>query len=213
MNDTPPPVGTDESPQETPAKKTTLDDAVGSYVAGLQRDFLGARESPARATLARLRQAVDEQPGADPEVWQIVLSVLPKQFIGFRDQPTKGEWAAHLALTLYGVHQQGNQSPMHVSGISFGTAMGKLMRERPSAKSRYDALLTASHFAGRRNYLRTLTGLLSTDGIPVDHGRLAVDLFRLQSAEHKDTVVRVWGRDFYRAFSRRSTDSTDKATD
>ena len=200
-------VETVEGAEEASERKTTLDAAVGAYVAGLQRDFLGARESPARAILARLRQAVDEPPGANPEVWQIILSVLPEQFIGSRDQPTKGEWAAHVALTLYGVHQQGNQSPMHVTGISFGTAMGRLMRDRPSAKSRYDALLTASHFAGRRNYLRTLTGLLATDGIPVDHGRLAVDLFRLQSAEHKDTVVRVWGRDFYRAFTRRPTDN------
>ncbi|MFL0503361.1 type I-E CRISPR-associated protein Cse2/CasB [Kocuria rhizophila] len=207
MNETPAPAEAQESVHEPPGKRRALDDAVGSYVAGLQRAFLGAQESTARATLARLRQAVDEQPGTDPEVWQIVLSVLPQQFIGSRDQPTKGEWAAHLALTLYGVHQQGNQSPMHVPGISFGNAMGRLMRERPSAKSRYDALLTASHFAGRRNYLRTLTGLLSTDGIPVDHGRLAVDLYRLQSAEHKDTVVRVWGRDFYRSFTHRSTDN------
>ena len=192
------------------AKKRTLDAAVGTYVAGLQRDYLGGRESSARATLARLRQAVDEAPGVNPDVWQTVLEILPEQFIGSRDQPTKGEWAAHLALTLYGVHQQGNNTPMHEPGVTFGTAMGRLMRERPSAKSRYDALLSASHFAGRRNYLRSLTGLLSTDGIPVDHGRLALDLFRLQSADHKNSVVRVWGRDFYRAFAHRLT---EKASD
>lgn len=198
------------STPESAPKKRTLDAAVGTYIVGLQRDFLGGRDGSARATLARLRQAVDEAPGVNPDVWQIVLEILPEQFIGSRDEPTKGEWAAHLALTLYGVHQQGNTRPMHELGISFGTAMGRLMRERPSAKSRYDALLTASHFAGRRNYLRSLTGLLSTDGIPVDHGRLALDLFRLQSADDKNSVVRVWGRDFYRAFAYRST---EKASD
>lgn len=204
------PVREEEITRGPAARKRTLDAAVGTYVAGLQRDFLGGRESSTRATLARLRQAVDEAPGVNPDVWQIVLEVLPEQFIGSRDQPTKGEWAAHLALTLYGVHQQGNTKPMHELGVSFGTAMGGLMRDRPSAKSRYDALLTASHFAGRRNYLRSLTGLLSTDGIPVDHGRLALDLFRLQSADHKNSVVRTWGRDFYRAFAYRST---EKASD
>lgn len=204
------PVREEEITRGPAARKRTLDAAVGTYVAGLQRDFLGGRESSTRATLAQLRQAVDEAPGVNPDVWQIVLEVLPEQFIGSRDQPTKGEWAAHLALTLYGVHQQGNTKPMHELGVSFGTAMGGLMRDRPSAKSRYDALLTASHFAGRRNYLRSLTGLLSTDGIPVDHGRLALDLFRLQSADHKNSVVRTWGRDFYRAFAYRST---EKASD
>lgn len=204
------PVREEEITTGPAARKRTLDAAVGTYVAGLQRDFLGGRESSTRATLAQLRQAVDEAPGVNPDVWQIVLEVLPEQFIGSRDQPTKGEWAAHLALTLYGVHQQGNTKPMHELGVSFGTAMGGLMRDRPSAKSRYDALLTASHFAGRRNYLRSLTGLLSTDGIPVDHGRLALDLFRLQSADHKNSVVRTWGRDFYRAFAYRST---EKASD
>lgn len=210
MTETSAPVRKEEITPGPVAKKGTLDTAVGTYVAGLQRDFLGERESSARATLARLRQAVDEAPGVNPDVWQIVLEILPEQFIGSRDQPTKGEWAAHLALTLYGVHQQGNNTPMHEPGVTFGTAMGRLMRERPSAKSRYDALLSASHFAGRRNYLRSLTGLLSTDGIPVDHGRLALDLFRLQSADHKNSVVRVWGRDFYRAFAHRLT---EKASD
>ena len=210
MTETSAPVRKEEITPGPVAKKGTLDTAVGTYVVGLQRDFLGERESSARATLARLRQAVDEAPGVNPDVWQIVLEILPGQFIGSRDQPTKGEWAAHLALTLYGVHQQGNNTPMHEPGVTFGTAMGRLMRERPSAKSRYDALLSASHFAGRRNYLRSLTGLLSTDGIPVDHGRLALDLFRLQSADHKNSVVRVWGRDFYRAFAHRLT---EKASD
>lgn len=210
MTETSAPVRKEEIAPGPVAKKGTLDTAVGTYVAGLQRDFLGERKSSARATLARLRQAVDEAPGVNPDVWQIVLEILPEQFIGSRDQPTKGEWAAHLALTLYGVHQQGNNTPMHEPGVTFGTAMGRLMRERPSAKSRYDALLSASHFAGRRNYLRSLTGLLSTDGIPVDHGRLALDLFRLQSADHKNSVVRVWGRDFYRAFAHRLT---EKASD
>lgn len=210
MTETSAPVRKEEITPGPVAKKGTLDTAVGTYVAGLQRDFLGERKSSARATLARLRQAVDEAPGVNPDVWQTVLEILPEQFIGSRDQPTKGEWAAHLALTLYGVHQQGNNTPMHEPGVTFGTAMGRLMRERPSAKSRYDALLSASHFAGRRNYLRSLTGLLSTDGIPVDHGRLALDLFRLQSADHKNSVVRVWGRDFYRAFAHRVT---EKASD
>ncbi|MBX7556121.1 MULTISPECIES: type I-E CRISPR-associated protein Cse2/CasB [Kocuria] len=192
----------------SPPETIGLDSSVGAYVSQLQRRFLSGSDPAARGTLARLRQAVDEQPGDTPEVWQIVLDVLPEQFLGTRDQPTRGEWAAHVALTLYGVHQQGNQSPMHAPGTSFGTSMGRLMRERPSAKSRYDALLTASHFTGRRNYLRTLVGLLSTDGIPTDHGRLALDLFRLQSAAHKDRVIRVWGRDFYRAFTTRTADHT-----
>lgn len=182
-----------------------LDVAVGSYIAALQHRHVNEGLPTARSTLAKFRQAVDESPGASPETWQAVLEVLPERYIGIRDTPTKGEWAAHLALTLYGVHQRGNSTPMHKTGESFGSAMGKLVRRRESSKSRYDALLTSTHFAGRRQHLRSLVGLLSTEGLPLDYGRLALDLWRLQTAGTKDAVSLSWGRDFYRAFAYQSS--------
>lgn len=197
--------------EEAPgAHRERLDRAVGNRVNRLQREFLTEELPHARGELAQLRQAVDEPPGISPLVWQLVLEALPEQFIGTRDEPTAGEWAAHLALTLYAVHQRGNQNPMHQIDNSLGRAAGRLIRTRQaqsqSVKKRYDAVLTATNFTSRRYHLRSLVGLLSAEAIPVDYGRLALDLYQFQKPGGKDTVNRVWGRDFYRAFTYKPVD-------
>ena len=199
------------------ASPERLDRAVGNRVKRLQGEFLTQELPRARGDLAHLRQAVDEVPGTSPLVWQLVLEALPEQFVGTRDEPTAGEWAAHLALTLYAVHQRGNQNPMHQIDNSLGRAAGRLVRTRQaqsqSVKKRYDAVLTATNFTSRRYHLRSLVGLLSTEAIPVDYGRLALDLYRFQKPGGKDSVNREWGRDFYRAFTYQPVDeSSDTAS-
>ncbi|WP_182353699.1 type I-E CRISPR-associated protein Cse2/CasB [Flaviflexus huanghaiensis] len=184
-----------------------LSDGIGQAVSRLQHQFLEAGDPSARRKLAVLRRAVNEDPGESPEVWQMVLEALPEKYIGRRDQPTAGEWAGHLALTLYAVHQRGNVRPVHVVGQSFGSAAGTLLRGRTeSTKRTYDALLSATNFATRRHYLRALIGLMATDStssraIGLDYGRLANDIYRLQFGKFRSSVLRTWGRDFYRAFS------------
>lgn len=173
----------------------------------------------ARARLAALRGAVDETPGENAEVWQLVLESIPERFVGTRDEPTAGEWAAHLALTLYAVHQRGNSRPVHVSTEqrSFGSAVGALMAGRTDSTKRiYDALISATNFETRRHYLRSLIGLMSTDSrendrLGFDYGRFALDLYRLQFAEYRPALLRNWGRDFYRSFVRTES-STSEAT-
>lgn len=189
----------------------------GAYVSQLQARFL-AGDPQARATLALLRQCVDEEPGHTPQMWELVLEVTPEHLIGHDDAPSAAESAVHQSLTLYGVHQRGNSAQMHRSdGRSFGYAMGRLMRGRaPSTKKRYDALLGATSPRSRAYHLRSLMGLLSADGIPLDHGQLAWDLYLLQVGRHRDGISRRWGRDFYRAFSAAKSgdgSSSDIASD
>mgnify|MGYP001032041721 CR=1 FL=1 len=189
-------------PVSTESTSERLDERVGRTVGQLQRRFLDQDDSTARAELARLRMAVDEAPGRTPQVWGMVLAATPDHLVGTKDEPTRGEQTVHAALTLYAVHQQGNRRPMHVpDGRSFGTAAGILVRGRtPSTKARYDALLMAGGDRNRAYHLRSLIGLLSADGVPLDYGRLAVDL-HLIGTSHREGVQRRWGRDFYRAFT------------
>lgn len=189
--------------QRTSEDRPELAAAVSSIVGGLQKRHLQGADATARSTLARLRQCVDEQPGRNPEVWQLVLETTPPNMIGRGDAASPGESAIHLALTLYGIHQRGNTSPMHVgSGQTFGHAAGRLARGRTaSTKARYDALLTAGSPQARAQHLRSLIGMLSTDGIPTDYGQLARDLYLLQVSSNRDGILRRWGRDFYRAYS------------
>lgn len=195
------------SNSEAPDLRSTVRHAV----AVLQRESLELDLPRARGQLARLRGSVDEPPGHNPEVWAMVLDAVPEAFIGTGDDATDSETAVHQALTLYAVHQRGNSRPMHVTGqvrCSFGGAAGRLAKGRTaSVKDRYDALLMATSDAGRAQHLRSLIGLLSTDGIPLDYGQFALDLLLLKNASHRDSVQRRWGRDFYRAFA--STASAD----
>ncbi|MDO5617955.1 type I-E CRISPR-associated protein Cse2/CasB [Kocuria sp.] len=182
-----------------------LRSAVGRAVGNLQRTSLDLDLPAARSQLARLRGAVDEPPGRSPEVWSMVLDAVPDEFMGTGDHATDSETATHQALTLYAVHQRGNNRPMHVAGPgsnSFGGAAGRLAKGRTaSVKARYDALLMATSDEGRAQHLRSLVGLLSTDAIPLDYGQFALDLSRLKKAAYRDSVQRRWGRDFYRAFA------------
>ena len=65
-----------------------------------------------RAELAKLRRGVGHRPGELPELWGSFLLGMPEGFQG-NNGPTAAEWAVYLALTLYAVHQQGNDRPMN----------------------------------------------------------------------------------------------------
>ena len=200
---------------EIEQKEARLDVAVGSAISTLQREHLTSGTSASRATLAQLRSAVDKEPGTTPESWERVMEVIPQSYSGTSDEPSSGEWAVHLALTFYAVHQQGHSAPMHLRGRSFGTACGLLMRKRadtPSTKARYDSALTASNFVALRYHLRGLIGLMNADGIGFDYGGFAKDVFLLQHPKFRADIIRRWGRDFYRAFTQ-STEAENITVD
>lgn len=187
---------------ETDERPRRLDTAVRRAISRLQRERVEGDTSASRAALAQLRQAVDEEPGETPGAWERVMETIPPSYCGTTDEPSDGEWAVHLALTFYAVHQQGNTRPMHESGVSFGAACGRLVRGRTaSTKGRYDAALTATSFTAQRYHLRSLIGLMSTDGITLDYGRFAQDLFLLQKPGYRAGIIRRWGRDFFHAYT------------
>ena len=120
--------------------------------------------------------------------------------------PTWEEWAVSGALTLYALHQQGNDQKMHVKGQSLGTAVGSLAgsdEERLKAvQRRFNAFATAQSMPECLHHLRGLIQLLRSEGIPMDYGELAGDLYTFQVPEGAAKVRLRWGQDFYRAASR-----------
>ena len=84
-----------------------------------------------RAELAKLRRGIGHAPGELPELWGCFLLGMPESFQG-RSAPSAAEWAVYLALTLYAVHQQGNDRPMNCPGNTLGRAVRQLA-ERNSA--------------------------------------------------------------------------------
>lgn len=191
---------------ETLAPRVSRSAAVAAYVNGRVGALVRAAESPStRATLARLRGAVTREPGTVPEVWSVTIDGAPGTPRG--DEPTAEERAIHLAMTLFAIHQQSRSRSMHVKGRGLGQAVRLLEQARGDrdgtvspVRRRFDALATAASLHEAAHHLRGLMGQLRSagEGIGLDYGALAADLFDLQIPARAATVRLRWARQYYR---------------
>ena len=168
-----------------------------------------------RAELAKLRRGVGHKPGDLPELWGSFLRGMPEGFQGGKNGPSHAEWAVYLALTLYAVHQQGNDRPMNCSGNTLGRAVRQLAERNTTAGQdwteasvlrRFNALATAEEITEISHHLRGMIQLLSAakdGGIPLDYPQLAADLYELQCTDPRYAQIPAnvrlrWGQDLYR---------------
>lgn len=201
----------------TQAERDTLFVAVGATATRLQSQILGEQgeraQTQARGVLAELRRRAGEPIERDPlslEKTLLVLSpALNENSIGRGDNPSASESAAFHALTLFALHMQGSTRPMHVRGVSFATACGRLYANSDSAslKPRFDALLLARSSRARLTHTRSMITLLRGAQLGFDYAQFANDLRALDRADKRQGVLLRWGRDF--AMGRfRTTDAT-----
>ena len=127
--------------------------------------------------------------------------------------PSRSEWAAFTALTLFAVHQQSQSKAMHENRTGLGYAIGRLAQRRDSEsiKPRFDALVLTRTTGGLVHHLRSLVTILRDEQIPVDYGRLAQDLASTRDRGGWDRVALAWARDFARGFSTRSESHSQPA--
>ncbi|MFF0494386.1 type I-E CRISPR-associated protein Cse2/CasB [Nocardia sp. NPDC004068] len=189
------------------ARDEALEQFVGARVAALQTGYL-AKHPDAVATVAKLRRGSGLPAGSRPEIWAMLLEKMPeilKDESGYTRRERDGaatawEQAAHDALTLYSWHQRSRDEPLHRQGRRFGAAvrhLGERAGSTDAVRARFHALGTASTRAGRTVHLRALIGLLRDHRIPLDYGRLARDLRRLDHPVSARAVLLQWGRDYY----------------
>ena len=167
-----------------------------------------------RAELAKLRRGIGHAPGERPELWGSFLLEMPEEFQS-SSGPSAAEWAVYLALTLYAVHQQGNDRLMNCPGSTLGRAVRQLAERNTaigqdwteaSVLRRFNALATAEEITEISHHLRGMIQLLSAakdGGIPLDYPQLAADLYELQCTDPRypqiSANVRLrWGQDLYR---------------
>lgn len=162
--------------------------------------------SASKAMLANLRRGVGKAPGSIPEVWEITLSELPEISISKDGKPTYGEWASHIALTLFALHQQGkdiNIKCMSQKDKSLGEAArvlkSKIGDDGQRVKRRLDAIATSSDMEEMAHHLRGLIQLLKAQDIPLDYPKLAIDIYFYQFPGIRNQVKLRWGQDFYRS--------------
>ncbi len=189
---------------------------VAARVARLQTAVL-RDESGSVATLATLRRCPPADVGADPAVWSITLSGFPDELRGLGDAPSPSERAAHAALVLYALHQQGRDDGVHRPGVSVGRAVGQLARARAyeeeldeSTVKRFHQVALAPDFASRLHFLRGVIQLMRAERPPIglDYGLFADDLQRLASGHpsQRDSVLLRWGRDLHSLSAKPSTE-------
>lgn len=170
----------------------------------LQKD---AGVSAAIAELAQLRRGAGKVPTGYPHLMGMVLvlenedkedkQAFPEQCRGKGDRPNDAEIAAYTALTLFALHQQSQNQPMHDAKVSFGRAVGKLVGNTTSSmKKRFDSLLTAQTENARQHYLRSLITLLRSKSIAFNYGQFAVDYMYLQNPSTRKNVLYRWNSEF-----------------
>ena len=164
---------------------------------GLQTRLDDNKSRRARGELAALRRGVSRSPGELPEIWELTRVEVPD---GAGDAPTWEEIAVHTAMTLYAVHQQSRTEPMFRPGIGLGSAAHDLVgrdEENPSARARFNALVTSTTVAELRHHLRGFVSLLRARGFALDHAMLADDVLRFQQPGGAKQVRLTWARQYY----------------
>jgi CRISPR system Cascade subunit CasB len=147
------------------------------------------------AVLAALRRGIGKEAGTVPEMWPYYQELNDRGVLTARLR------AEHLALTVFGVHQQSKLQPMHQRGVGVGTAMAKLRRSdrfsEQAVERRFAAFATATSLAEAGTHLRGLINQLREIDQVLDYTELMGDLVRWQHPATVGDVRRRWGMQFF----------------
>ena len=153
-----------------------------------------------RGLLANIRRGVGKYPGELPELWGLIFERLPEELFG-TNKASYAEWAIYTALTLYAMHQQGNEQFMHVKDVSLGKAAAQFAKGDEEKQKRILQKLylvaTAVSFEDLAYHFRNVIQILSGEAIGLDYARLAKELY-LINYDDVSAIATSWGRDFYR---------------
>jgi CRISPR system Cascade subunit CasB len=175
--------------------------------------WLDEKKMPPGADLAALRRGIGQEVGTVPQMWSLYATRAAEDD-GSSDLARKRRIAAeHVALTLYGSHQQARSRPVHRNGIGLGRAITNLkLTERFSEQAlerRFAAAATATSFSELIHHLRGLVALLRADQtITLDYTTLVADLTDWQYDVSRSRTVRKWGLDYVWS-SKDDEESTD----
>lgn len=195
--------------QHEPVKQLgPLRQAVTQHIRTLQVDYLNDRSHAVQA-LARLRRGVGRQATEMPDLWGLVgveqfheVRFTQRQAPAGEAEALRAERAAHVAVTLWALHQQSNRTKrMHVAdGPSMGAAVRRLMSGTDSDEPIRKRLVragTATTLEVMAQRLRDLVVLLRTAEVPLDYGLLAEQLDTWQKPGGPSQVRQAWGRSFH----------------
>ncbi len=161
-------------------------------------------DNAVKGQLAELRRGAGTQPGELPALWGAFLSDLPDEMLSRDGEASRSEWAIYIALTLFALHQQGKDlkcESVNTKGKGLGSAVAELVKteeDRQRVWKRFQTIATSSDVRELGYYLRSMIQLLKAEGISLDYGVLAKDIFDYQDSNRVNVVRLKWGEDFYR---------------
>ncbi|MCY0931659.1 type I-E CRISPR-associated protein Cse2/CasB [Streptomyces sp. H27-H1] len=184
--------------------------AVAQHIETLQRDYCKNRSYAVR-TLAQLRRGIGRQATELSELWGLLgIEEFHAKRLARGQAPAseavaeRAERAAHIAVTLWALHQQSERTAVtHRSdGTSVGAAVRRLMSGAESdegIRKRFVRAGSASTLAVMAQRLRELVVLFRANEIPVplDYGLLAEQLEEWQRPGGPARIRQAWGRGFH----------------
>lgn len=155
----------------------------------------------ASASISKLGHAAGKALGEDVDVLGIEFDRMPAGIAGTGDDPSEGESAVHAALCLWGRHQGSNVECMD-GGNALGAAARVLAHRKKTVLADGEmsremrAVIAADDMQDLEQRMRRLVDQLSAVGIPLDYGRLAGQLYKVQYGFMADGVRMQWAREW-----------------
>lgn len=163
------------------------------------------------AAIAQLAHAAKHEVGEDPEImpWTVPdmtdTLIYPKG-LSADSGPTDEERAAHVAVTLFAIHQQSKREmAVHTDAyVSLGRAIGAMAPgnfNEKGIRSTFDKVQMASSWSMMVQHAHHLIRLLKREDRQLNYGLFAQDLLKLRQGRERANEVRLrWGRDYQSAY-------------
>ncbi|MFD9728358.1 type I-E CRISPR-associated protein Cse2/CasB [Streptomyces sp. NPDC059072] len=159
-----------------------------------------ADKRPPGEDLAALRRGLGKPAGTVLEMFPFYTCPVD-DFAARRGEVSAAQEAEHMALALYGLHQQSQDRPMHRDGVGLGRAVLELRRHDRTSDAAVDArfqqTFSATSTPALQLRLRGLVTQLRDIKQPLDYNRLASDILHWNRPDSRNRVRRRWGLDYY----------------
>lgn len=181
----------------TVEKKTSLYGTMKGIIAYLNSP---QEKNSLAGNLATIRNSIGKKGEDATEVWPIVFSQIPEEFLGTSSLSYE-ENAILTTLQLYAISQQGAAKMQIDASDSIEKSLHRLRSEKKDTSSldrRFNTMITSNDFDEFAYHLRQLFKLgKSSSAFLVDFSALAEDLFWYQKGFDKQVCLK-WAREYYR---------------
>lgn len=189
-------------------------DSAGAYVNKRICSLHHAAQSgnkTAATSISKLKRAVGTEPGCDRVgAYAIAFDGAPSHLIGTGEEPSMEEWAVHISLTLWAMHQSAKPRLVHVrrstaNDTSLGAGAYRLAKatgkrlETGEMSRQMTALVSSSDIVDLEQNIRRLISQFRAHDIDCDYALLADQILAFAHEESRASVKRQWAREYVRA--------------